>query len=124
MHLVVSACAVLNHNFIIINTSLFTPSSIQADSIMPPNKSKLTLLCDRSDYGSNSSDIEFVKASSKVMQDNFPERLHKCIIYPSGLVCTIFSFFFIRIFVFNISKTGILGPLERSQVVLRSSDSG
>jgi hypothetical protein len=62
----------------------------QADSVMPPNKSKLTMLCDRSDYGSNSSDIEFVKASSKVMQDNFPERLHKCIIYPSGLVCKLY----------------------------------
>jgi len=55
-------------------------------TIMPPNKSKITLLCDRSDYRSANSDLEFVKAASNVLQDNFPERLHRAVIYPTGLV--------------------------------------
>jgi hypothetical protein len=76
---------------------------------MPEDKSKITLLCDRSDYKSSNSDIEFVKVAASVLQvfitntiipfyllhlltpvfipqNNFPERLHRAIIYPTGLV--------------------------------------
>lgn len=38
------------------------------DVNLPADKSKITLLCDRSDYKSSNSDVEFVKAASAVLQ--------------------------------------------------------
>lgn len=38
------------------------------DANMPEHKSKVTLLCDRSDYRSSNSDIELIKAASNVLQ--------------------------------------------------------
>ena len=38
------------------------------DANMPTDKSKITLLCDRSEYKSSNSDVEFVKAASAVLQ--------------------------------------------------------
>lgn len=38
------------------------------DANLPSDKTKITLLCDRSDYKSSNSDIEFIKAASSVLQ--------------------------------------------------------
>ena len=38
------------------------------DHTMPEDKSKITLLCDRSDYKSSNSDMEFIKAAANVLQ--------------------------------------------------------
>ena len=53
---------------------------------MPADKTKLTLLVDRSDFSNENADIEFVKHVGKVFQDNYPERLHRCVVYPTNLV--------------------------------------
>ena len=53
---------------------------------MPANKSKITIICDRTDMTSANGDIEFVKHIASFFQDNFPERMHTCIIYPSGFL--------------------------------------
>ena len=38
------------------------------DANMPENKSKVSLLCDRSDYKNTNSDVEFVKRAASVLQ--------------------------------------------------------
>lgn len=53
---------------------------------LPENKTKLTLLVDRTDFSNENADIEFIKHVGKVFQDNYPERLHRCIVFPTGLV--------------------------------------
>jgi hypothetical protein len=52
--------------------------------LLPPDKSKYTILVDRS--GSSNSDIEFTRQFSKLFQDQHPERLYRAIVYPSGVV--------------------------------------
>jgi len=53
---------------------------------MPANKSKITIICDRTDMSSANGDIEFIKHIASYFQDNFPERMYTCIIYPSGFL--------------------------------------
>lgn len=53
---------------------------------MPADKSKLTVLFDRTDFESKNSDIEFVKHMTPILQNNFPERVYRVIVYPSGFV--------------------------------------
>jgi len=55
-------------------------------SMLPPDKSKATILVDRSDASLTNMDFEFVKAMAGIFQNNYPERLYRAIIYPSGIV--------------------------------------
>eukprot|EP01039_Chlorochromonas_danica_P007570 gene7572-8370_t len=55
-----------------------------AISQLPEDKSKFTILINRS--GGGNGDIEFSRHFSKLFQDQHPERLHRAIIYPSGLI--------------------------------------
>lgn len=55
-------------------------------SVMPRDKSKITILIDRTDYESKNTDYEFVKHLSPIMQNNFPERVYRVIVYPSGFI--------------------------------------
>lgn len=55
-------------------------------SQLPADKSKATILIDRTDAGMANSDMEFVRAMASVFQNNYPERLHRAIVYPSGIV--------------------------------------
>jgi len=57
----------------------------QAIKALPADKSKYTILFDRTD-APGSQDLEFVKYFSKLFQDAYPERLSKLIVYPSGVV--------------------------------------
>lgn len=78
----------------------------------PADKSKVTILMDRSGYTQANSDLEFIKSFSKVLQvrsnfdiffispitlschncvttyfqDNYPEKVYRVIVYPSGIV--------------------------------------
>jgi len=58
----------------------------QAIACLPPDKSKFTLLVNRIDSGQGNIDIEIDKAVLTIFQDNFPERMHRCVVYPSGVV--------------------------------------
>lgn len=53
---------------------------------LPNDKTKYTILIDRSDAGLNNQDIEFSRHFSKLFQDQHPERLYRAIVYPSGLI--------------------------------------
>jgi hypothetical protein len=53
---------------------------------MPSNKSKATILVDRT--GNSQPDMDFIKFVAKAFQDNYPERAYRFIIYPGGLVFT------------------------------------
>jgi hypothetical protein len=53
---------------------------------LPDDKSKYTILIDRTDCGLANQDIEFTRHFSKLFQDQHPERLHRAIVYPSGLI--------------------------------------
>lgn len=55
-------------------------------SQLPADKSKVTILIDRVDAGMANSDMEFVRALASVFQNNYPERLCRAIVYPSGIV--------------------------------------
>ena len=55
-------------------------------SEMPTERSKCTILVDRTDV--QSPDIAFLRAFSSVFQNNFPERVYRIIVYPGGLVFT------------------------------------
>ena len=86
-----------------------------AEKIYPADKSKFTVLIDRSGFKQENSDIEFVKSFGKTLQvgwrlmlrlrfrsmglmifvwfpsrnyfqDNYPERIYRIIVYPSGIV--------------------------------------
>jgi hypothetical protein len=54
-------------------------------SQIPPHLSKATLLVNRTG-GENNADVPFIRLLAGVFQANHPERLHKAIIYPSGMV--------------------------------------
>lgn len=53
---------------------------------LPDDKSKYTILIDRTDAGVFHQDVEFIRHFSKLFQDQHPERLHRAIVYPSGMV--------------------------------------
>lgn len=53
---------------------------------LPDDKSKYTILLDRTDAGVFNQDIEFTKHFAKLFQDQHPERLYRAIVYPSGFV--------------------------------------
>lgn len=53
---------------------------------MPANKSKATILVDRT--GNSQPDMDFIKFVAKAFQDNYPERAYRFIIYPGGIVFT------------------------------------
>jgi len=57
-----------------------------AVNAMPPDKSKFTILFDRTNFSKENSDIEFMRHMTPIMQNNFPERVHRVIVYPSGFV--------------------------------------
>jgi len=52
---------------------------------MPSDISKATLFVNRTG-GENNADVPLIRMIAGIMQSNYPERLHKAIIYPSGLV--------------------------------------
>ena len=52
---------------------------------MPAHLSKATLFVNRTG-GENNADVPLIRMIAGIMQANYPERLHKAIIYPSGLV--------------------------------------
>jgi len=53
---------------------------------LPADKSKYTFLIDRSDFTTENQDLEFMQYFMKTFQDNYPERLHKCYVHPTGVV--------------------------------------
>jgi hypothetical protein len=53
---------------------------------LPDDKSKFTILFDRTDMGMDKEDITFLKNMIKTFQDKYPERLHRAIVYPSGVL--------------------------------------
>jgi hypothetical protein len=55
-------------------------------SRLPDDKTKYTVLIDRTDAGILNQDIEFTRTFSKLFQDQHPERLHRAVVYPSGLL--------------------------------------
>mmetsp|Transcript_11222 Transcript_11222/g.10836 ORF Transcript_11222/g.10836 Transcript_11222/m.10836 type:complete len:301 (+) Transcript_11222:75-977(+) len=57
-----------------------------AIAALPEDKSQITFLFDRTGSSSTNMDVDFVKALAKVMQDNYPERLHKIILHPVGVL--------------------------------------
>jgi len=50
------------------------------------DKSKVTVLLDRTGFKSENSDIEFCQHLTPIFQNHFPERLYRAVVYPSGLV--------------------------------------
>jgi len=57
-----------------------------AVNAMPDDKSKFTILFDRTGFEQKNSDIEFMRHLTPIMQNNFPERVHRVIVYPSGFI--------------------------------------
>jgi hypothetical protein len=53
---------------------------------LPDDKSKYTILFDRTDAGVSNQDIEFTKFFTQVFQRLYPERLHCAVVYPSGVL--------------------------------------
>jgi hypothetical protein len=53
---------------------------------LPDDKSKFSVLIDRTGAGMANQDIEFVKSLSALWQDNFPERVCRLVVYPTGMV--------------------------------------
>lgn len=84
-----------------IQMSLWWLQVVTSPPFMPPNKSKFSLLVNRVDSGANNIDLESDKAVLSLFQDNFPERLHRAIVYPSNLlfvmVWNIIRFFIDRV---------------------------
>jgi len=57
----------------------------QAIARLPSNLSRFTILLDR-DNCDNAADKEYMQELSKVFMDLHPERLHRAIVYPAGIV--------------------------------------
>jgi hypothetical protein len=62
---------------------------------------------DRQGVQQKNVDLELSKVCMAVMQNNFPERLHQCVVYPSGVM--FFS-------LWNVVKW-FLDPVTRSKVI-------
>eukprot|EP01031_Cornospumella_fuschlensis_P043466 gene43466-53142_t len=73
---------------------------------LPPHMSKYTVLIDRSNFKRENSDLELVKHVTTRMQDCYPERLQRCIIFPSDLFFTA---------LWNVGKW-FLDPVTRDKV--------
>jgi len=73
---------------------------------LPDDKSKYTILFDRTDAGLQNQDTEFTKFFTQVFQRMYPERLHMAIVYPSGVLFWT---------VWNIVKI-FLDPVTRNKV--------
>eukprot|EP01038_Epipyxis_sp_PR26KG_P004551 gene4551-6423_t len=55
-------------------------------SFLPDNRTKFTVLIDRTDQTPANIDLEFIQLFAKHFQDLYPERLHRAIVHPTGLV--------------------------------------
>lgn len=53
---------------------------------LPDTMTKYTILIDRTSFSRENSDLELMKHCSSRFQDLYPERLQRCIIYPSDLL--------------------------------------
>jgi len=87
------------HPLIIFNTCLHDPNKRDVEELircaiflfetaisqMKGKICKVCLMINRVSAGS-SADIEFFKALSNLLQNNYPERLHRTVVYPSGFV--------------------------------------
>jgi len=78
----------------------------QVISRLPDDKSKYTILLDRSDAGISNQDLEFMRCFSQLFQRLYPERLNRAIVYPSSVVFWT---------VWNIAKL-FLDPVTRNKV--------
>lgn len=67
-----------------LNLSLYwMETAIQS---LPDDKTQLTLLFDRTGSSKENVDIDYIKALAAIMQNNYPERLHKIIVHPVGIL--------------------------------------
>ena len=53
---------------------------------LPDDKTKITVLIDRTNAGVMNQDIEMMRSLNSIWQDNFPERIYRCIVHPTGMV--------------------------------------
>ena len=58
----------------------------QAIARLPNRDGKVTVIVVREGAQAKNRDIDFVLPLSKTLQDNYPERLHACVVYPAGIV--------------------------------------
>lgn len=58
----------------------------QAIARMPNRDGKVTVVVIREGAQAKNRDINLVLPLAKVLQDNYPERLHACVVYPAGLI--------------------------------------
>jgi hypothetical protein len=58
----------------------------QAISRLPDDKSKYTIVVDRTDCGMANQDKEFSVLFGKLFRDQHPERIHRIVVYPTGMV--------------------------------------
>jgi len=87
------------HPLIIFHTRLHNPNDRDLEELgrmvifvfecaikqLPSNMNKVTVLLDRTN-AHNGADIEFMKHFTNIMQNNYPERLYRTIVYPSGFI--------------------------------------
>jgi len=87
------------HPLIVFNTCLHDPSNRDVEELircavflfetaiaqMKGKTCKVCLLINRVNAGST-ADLEFFKQLSALMQDNYPERLFRTVVYPSGFI--------------------------------------
>ena len=78
----------------------------QALSRLPGDKTQISVIFDRTDGSAANQDHEFYKQFLTLFADQCPERLHKAIVYPCGLVFWAF---------WNVMKW-FLDPVTRSKV--------
>jgi hypothetical protein len=53
---------------------------------LPDDKSKITVIIDRTGAGMSNQDTEFLKSLNALWQDNFPERIYRIIVCPTGMI--------------------------------------
>jgi len=53
---------------------------------LPDNKTKFTVIIDRDGAGMANGDIEFIRTFASLFQDQFPERLYRCIVVPANVL--------------------------------------
>jgi hypothetical protein len=87
------------HPIIVFHTRLHNPSDRDLEELgrmviyifecaikrLPPHLNKVTVMINRTGAGSN-ADIEFMRHFTNIMQNNYPERLYRTIVYPSGFI--------------------------------------
>jgi hypothetical protein len=96
----VNGCDKEGHPLIIVISRLHDPSDRDIDELlrlciwwieygvskMPPNKSKFSVLINRSGATQANTDLEFIKHMSKMLSDNYPERMATCVIHPTSVL--------------------------------------